>query len=501
MKSKSRKTTLALLAISLSGAFAFSSATFAWFCLSATNNASITTFSGDLGVSIDKISAYKYVYPYHNNSVEFIDYDGAGQVKSYVIEDTSIETPANLANKVTFSLGKVTNQAYATSSSDASIGPSKIHYENSQTFKYYLIGDSTFTGVSTNPWSTLSASAFSRREAPVVGEPVSIQNIVISKGAEFILFDANTIDGSNCSYFTYNSPTTSPSGNSRFAVVDSNRLQCLASGIYRFDYRVVDNNFYLDITLTSRSDNAIIGSNLIDPTKITIDYRGAAASAYASLNDYLPYAIHDQKTMVVLDVELTYQNKNPITAGLQINREAIKSHNIYSFSGKYATTNAYTFRGYVDSSHRNELYASDFYAFTSLFANSENAFATPADAWNSFHATYQTDYETQAGKQHAVPLANPYEKFQNDTSYDMSIDCTLRPKTNSDSTLVPVSANSQTYHCYIAIDYDYERMQFFVNQDRVGKTYLLDRDFGFYFSATEYLEPAPSQNLGGSIYE
>ena len=73
----------------------------------------------------------------------------------------------------------------------------------------------------------------------------------------------------------------------------------------------------------------------------------------------------------------------------------------------------------------------------------------------------------------------------------MSIDCTLRPKTNSDSTLVPVSANSQTYHCYIAIDYDYERMQFFVNQDRVGKTYLLDRDFGFYFSAEEYLEPAP----------
>ena len=108
-----------------------------------------------------------------------------------------------------------------------------------------------------------------------MGEPVSIQNIVISKGAEFILFDANTIDGNNCSYFTYNSPTTSPSGNSRFAVLDSNRLQCLASGIYRFDYRVVDNNFYLDITLTSRSDNAIIGSNLIDPTKITIDYRGA----------------------------------------------------------------------------------------------------------------------------------------------------------------------------------------------------------------------------------
>ena len=315
------------------------------------------------------------------------------------------------------------------------------------------------------------------------------------------MFDANSIDGANCSYFTYNSPTTSPSGNSRFGVLDSNRLQCLVSGIYKFDYRVVGDDYFLDITLASRSDNAIIGSNLIDPTKITIDYRGAAASTYASLDDYLPYAIHDQKTMVVLDVELTYQNKNPIIAGLQINREAIKSHSIYSFTGKYETTNEYTFRGYVDSSHRNELYASDFYAFTSLFAKSENAFATPTDAWNSFHSTYQTDYETIAGKQHAVPLDYPYEKFQNNTSYDASIDCNLRPKSNSDSTLVPVSLSNNVYHCYIAIDYDYEHMQFFVNQNRVGKKYLLDRDFGFFFSATEYLEPAPSQNSGGSSHD
>lgn len=498
---KSRKTTLALLAISLSGAFAFSSATFAWFCLSATNNTSITTFSGDLDVSIEKISAYKYVYPYHNNSVEFVDYDGVGQVKSYVIEDKNIETPENLANKVTFSLGKITNQAYATSSSAADIGPTKIHYDDSKIFKYYLVGDNTFTGTTSNPWSTLSATAFARREAPVQSEPVSIENVVVSKGAEFILFDANSIANNKCSYFTYNSPSTSPSGNARFVVTESNRLQCLASGIYKFDYRVVGDDFFLDITLTSRSDNAVIGSNLIDPTKITIDYRGAAASTYASLNDYLPYAIHAQKTMVVLDAQLKYQNKNPITAGLQINREAIHSHSIYSFSGKYETTNEYTFRGFVNNNQRNELYASDFYAFSSLFAKEANAFATPTDAWNSFHSTYQTDYETVNNKLQIVPLDNPYDKFQNDTSYEPFIDCNIRPKTNSDSLLVPSSATDNVYHCYIAIDYDYEHMQFFVNQDRVGKTYLLDRDFGFYFSAEEYLEPTPSQgNLGGSIY-
>lgn len=501
---KSSKKIAAFLSLALGSALAFSSATFAWFYLSTNLGASMSTFSGDLGVTIEKVSAYKYVYPYHNNSVEFIDYDAVGQVKSYVVEDANVETPNNLANKVTFTLGKKISFPYATSSSDENIGPAKIHYENSRNFKYYLIGNNTFSGVSTNPWSTFSATAFARKDPPAANEPVSIENIVVSKGAEFILFDANTINGNYCNYFTYNSPTTAPSGNSRFAVLDSNRIQCLASGIYKFDYRVEDETFYLDITLTSRSDNAVIGSNLIDPTKITIDYRGAAASTYASLNDYLPFAIHDQKTMVVLDVELSYQNKNPVVAGLQITRESIKSHSIYSFSGKYNTTNEYTFRGYVNNNNRNPLYASDFYAFSSLISKGENAFATPTDAWNAFHSTYQTDYEeNNAGKQQIVPLANPYQKFQNDTSYDSTIECNLRPKTGNDSTFIPASSSNSIYHCYIAIDYDYERMQFFTNQDRVGKTFLLDRDFSFYFTAVEYLEQAQTsssnQSSGGSV--
>ena len=506
-KTKGKKAIIALLALSLSGAFAFSSATFAWFCFSVNSGASMTTFSGDLGVSIEKVSAYKYIYPYHTNSVEFINYDAPGQVKSYVVEDANIETPSNLANKVSFLLGTSTTHTFTTNASAEGIGPTNIHYDNSQTFKYYLIGNNTFTGVSTNPWSTLSATAFARREAPVAGEPVSIENIVISKGAEFILFDANSIDGSTCDYFTYNSPTTTPSGNSRFTVLESNRLQCLASGIYKFDYRVEDENYYLDITLTSRSDNAIIGSNLIDPTKITIDYRGAAASTYYSLNDYLPYAIHDQKTLVVLDVELKYQNKNPVVAGLQVNRKAKEAHHIYSFSGKYATTNEYTFRGYKDSTHRNELYASDFYAFSSIFAKEENVYATPTDAWNAFYASYQTNYEVVEGKKRIVPLDNPYDKFLNTTKYDEYIECNLRPKSNSDSTLIAEtdSLSDNIYHCYIAIDYDYEHMQFFTNQDRVGKTYLLDRDFGFYFTATEHLQEVPATSssapLGGSSNE
>lgn len=504
-KRKNKRTFVALIALALGSVFALSSATIAWFGIVTNAGATVATFSGDLDVTIRKVSAYKYVYPYHNNSVEFVDYDGVGKVKSYVVEDSSIETPSNLANKVSFALGKRESQPYATSGSDASIGPAKIHYENSRNFKYYLVGNSTFTGESTNEWSSLSAFAFARKDAPVIDEPVVLENVVVSIGAEFILFDSSSIDETNCDYFTYNSPTTTPSGNSRFTVVDSNRLKCLKSGIYKFEYRIdSSDNYYLDITLTSRSDNAIIGSNLVDPTKITIDYRGSATATYATINDYLPYAIQDQKTMVVLDAELSYQNKNPIDASLTITRNAQNAHSIYAFSGKYNTTNNYTYRGYVSDSQRNPLNASDFYAYYVVLAKEANAYASPTAAWNAFSDYCQKDYEIVAGKKQAVELDNPYNKFQNDTTFDTSLPCDVHPKTLSDSTVVPGSSTSNIYHMYIAIDYDCERMQFFTNQERVGKTYLLDRDFQFYFGATEHLEnistsSSPLPRKGGEI--
>ncbi len=492
---KSKKTIIAMVALTIGSAFALSSATFAWFYLSNNGGAQMATFSGDLGVTIEKVSAYKYIYPYHNNSTEFVDYDGVGQVKSYVVEDASVNTPSNLANTVTFTLG-INGSAHSYTTTSSSNSATNIYYEDSQDFHYYLMGDSTFTGVSTNEWSTLTATAFARKDAPVVGEPVTVDNVVVSIGAEFILFNAGTISGPTCDYYTYNSPSTSPSGNARFTSEDGKSIKCLKAGIYTFQYRVdAGGTHYLDIILTSRNDNAIIGNNLIDPTKITIDYRGTAAATYESINDYLPYAIYEQNTQVVLDVELSYQNKNEVETGLKIirNPDLTSVPYIYNYTGKYATTNAYTYRGYVDSSHRNPLNASDFYAFYTMFT--AVPYATPTAAWDAFRAMphpYQTDYEIVAGKNRIVDRADPYNKFQNDTELDTSVECDIHVKENTDSTLIPESNTPVTYHCYIAIDYDYEYMQFFTNQERVGKTYLLDRDFYFYFSAEEHIELAPA---------
>ena len=487
--SRGRKTTIAILALALGNAFALTAGTFAWFCISANSSSVINTFSGDLGVVIDKVTAYKYIYPYHKNSTEFIDYDGAGSVKSYVVEDSSIDITGNLSDTVTIALGVNESQAYATSLSDPAISATKLHFEATQQFKYYLMGDGVFNGIATNPWSSSTAVCFARAEAPVVGEPVSIDNIVVSSGAEFVLFDANTVNEGTCNYFTYNSITPENNKTARFSLVESNRIKCLKSGIYSFHYRVDGSgNKFLDINLTNRNDNAIIGTNLIDPTKITIDYRGSVnTTTYPTIESYLPVAIQEQKTMVVLDVKLKYQNVNPVDVGVQIKREAQSAQSIYGFSGKYNTTNSYTYQGYINQSRRNPLKASDFYAYYFVFAKEENAYASADAAWNALHAL-RTDYQVNDEYQ--------FEKFQNDTSFDTTIECTLHPKTQADTTEIPASSTDNVYHCYIAIDYDYEYMRFFINQNRVGKTYLLDRDFGFYFSATQHLESTPSGGEG-----
>ena len=492
-----KKTMIAMVAFTIGNLFALSAATFAWFALSTQTASTIQTFSGDLDISIDKVTAYKYVYPYHRNSNEFIDYDGVGAVKSYVVQDTTTDVTGNLSDTVTIALSVGSNQPYATSPSDANIGPTKIHYETSQDFKYYLLGNSVFNGVTNNPWSTLTATCFARREVPVVGSPVTVSNVLVSSGAEFVLFDAYTINNSNCKYFSYTSITPETDKVSRFSLLESNRIKCLKSGLYNFTYRVENVNeedhYYLDINLASRGDNAIIGTNLVDPTKISIDYRGSVdTSVYPTMDSYLSTAIQEQMTMVVLDVQLTYQNKNPIDAGIRVVRDAQSAQSIYGFSGKYNTTDSYTYQGYVDASHRNPLKASDFYAFYFVFAKDANAYASAADAWNAIHAL-KTDYQVSSEYQ--------YVKFKNDTSYDEAIpstECVLHPKTNADTALVPASATNNVYHCYIGIEYDFEYMRFFTNENRLGKTYYLDRDFGFYFTATQHSEVSPSSSSSSS---
>lgn len=506
LKNMSKKNKrIVMLAILVGGnIFTMASLSLAWFLEYSGASSNIKTFSGDLDIEIQKISAYKYVYPYINNSAEFIDYASAGTVKSYVVEDASIETPDNLSDTVTYQLGVNTNQPRTTTPGSGTA--SSIHYEDSHNFKYYLIGNKVFNGVSNNEWSSLTATAFSRLIAPEASATINnsksviLTNVMVSTGAEFMLFDVNTVDVDEehddapiCSYFTYNNPAVQANKNSRFAVVNGH-LKCLKSGVYDFRYRLdEEGNPYLDIMLTASGDSTIMASNLVDTTKISIEYNGGAIphiEDYDDINDYLPVGIQSQKTMVLLDVYLKFNNKNDIDAGLRIEREEMKNGvSIYSFDGKYNTTDEYTLRGYKGEENRNPLCASDFYSFYPRLMSeahvTESGYDDPSVAWNAFNAN-TTAYEIDN-----VPA---YQKFKNDTEHDEELLCTMY----GDSSLIEGSIENNYYHIYIAIDYDHEYMRFFLNQDRLGKTFYLDRDFTFYFSATQHLyETTSSSSEGG----
>lgn len=504
LKNMPRKTRITVFAsaLAIGNILTMTSLSLAWFIQYNAESSNIKTFSGDLDIEISKISAYKYVYPYINNSAEFIDYDTPGVVKSYVVEDASIDTPNNLSNNVTFDLGIKTNQPRTTVAGEGTAN--KIHYEGSHNFKYYLIGDKVFNGVNDNEWSSLTATAFSRLIAPEKSETpndnksVTLSRVMVSAGAKFILFDVNTVgvdvnndDAPICSYFTYNNPQTAFGQNSRFGVVDG-YLKCLKSGIYDFRYRLDNSgNPHLDIMLTASGNNTIMASNLVDPTKISIEYYGhyiENPEQYDDINDYLPVGIQKQKTMVLLDVYLKFNNKNDIDAGLTIIREPLKQgQSIFSFDNKYSTLDPYTFLGYKGEENRNPLCASDFFGFYPVLMSNANVLTNgyddPATVWNDFNS------KTTAYAEAGVPV---YQKFSNTTKYDIELPCSLY----GDSSLIPGSVENNYYHIYVSIDYEHEDMRFFLNPDRLGKTFYLDRDFTFYFTAIQHIYEDAEQEGG-----
>ena len=180
--------------------------------------------------------------------------------------------------------------------------------------------------------------------------------------------------------------------------------------------------------------------------------------------------------MLILDVQIKYTNTNAIDAGLQIERNAaVSGVSIYNDSGKYNNTSK-NLVGYVDEQHRNALNASDFYSFYAVFTKTPYTAADPGDIpqtiWDDMHREGDENFS----------------KFQNDTSYDRVATCTLHPKDLDDSLVVPGNIVDNIYHCYIGIDYDYVYTRYFLYENRLGKTYLLDRDFGFHFTGTQHLE-------------
>ena len=464
--------------------------TLAWFNLS-TKESKIKMVSGDLNVEIRKVSAYKYVYPYYKNSTEFIDYDAAGVVKKYVLEDHILEfdstnvddIPIN-SDDATITLGEKVRRSFTTDSNDASslnvcvptpVAPATMYVPE---FHYYLIGDGCFCGTDSS-WSIEDATAFGLMDDISNDKHAIIDNVVVSAGSKFSLLEAKKIQENNQPvYAYYYFPISSiAETNPAFRIIDSNddnigdTLLCLRSGICTFTYS--PNQLKIELRTSDggqRKDVSVIMNNSLDPTKMSIDYAGSVnKQTYPTINSYVPTAIYNQNTMVILDVELNFTNPNPVDANLQIERTNITNNSIYNLSNKYEDK-THNLVGYVDATHQNLLRASDFYNFYATFT--KTPYASASALWTGLH---------RVGDQYS-------QKFLNDTEFDKTIDCTLHMKENDDSATVAASNTDNIYHCYIGIEYDYEHSVYFLDENRLGKTYLLDRDFGFHFSGIQHRE-------------
>ena len=471
---------LGFIALGIGNVVAITVTTVAWFALN-DKESKIQMVSGDLDVEIEKVTAYKYVYPYYKNSTEFIDYDSPGTVKKYVLEDhtmtygsQNVDEIAISSDKATITLGSRFTGTSTTSSASASslnvFLPSTPYVPE---FRYYLIGNDTFCGVE-DSWNIESAFAFGLRENVTNDRKAIIDNVVVSAGSSFSLLD---VIESNSTYSYHYFPVVSIAESaSPFRIIDSDddqvgdTIYCLRSGIYTFTYS--PNQLEIELRTSDggqRKDYSVIINNSLDPTKISIDYAGSVNhSTYPTIDSYVPTAIFNQYTTLILDVELNFKNTHPVDAGLEVNRLDATSNSIYNTPNKYQDT-VYNRTGYVDKNHVNPLRASDFYNYYAKFK--QTPYASTSALWTDMHRVGD----------------NNSQKFLNDTSYDKTIDCILHVD-GLDSIAVPASTTDNIYHCYIAIDYDYEHSIYFLDKNRLGKTYILDRDFGFHFYGIQHTE-------------
>ena len=477
--------------------------TLAWFNLSAKES-TIKMVSGDLNVEVRKVSAYKYVYPFYKNSTEFVDYDAQGIVKKYILEDhiltyndTDVDDIAINSDNATVTLGErfggSTTDYYTVNQNNASsslvcipeVDPPAVYRPE---FRYYLIGDNLFSGVD-NSWSLTDGYAFAKKDTVTAQEPAVLDNIVVSAGSSFRLLEV-IVDNTTYSYNYYPLSSIAESASSFRIVSDDgdqvgDKLLCLRSGIYKFS--ISPNQLKIELRTRdagARKDISVITNNSFDPTKVSIDYAGSVShTTYPTINSYVPTAIYEQNTMLILDVELNFTNANPIDVALQIKRTDISDatygtyNSVFNLPNKYADT-SYNLDGYISVSQQNLMRASDFYNYYAQFT--KTPYADSAAVWNGLH---------RVGDAQCQKFSNTIVE-NNTPKYDDYVDCTMHTKEQNDSLIVPAAALNidNIYHCYICIEYDYEHSTYFLNKNRLGKTYLLDRDFGFYFSGIQHKE-------------
>ena len=224
-------------------------ASYAWFMV-RNPSVRIDTITGDMSISLKRVSVYRYVYPFYSGSNTLIDYQSpkAG-VREYVLKDEEE--------------GKEFSEPTLTE-------------EENVLSNYYIVGDSTFLG-------TNDLEEYRTSSGIILSSDGIANGVVLSKGAHIAIRKGNEF----VSFHEVHIPEgiVSCSDSSSF-------FEATEPGIY--DFKVVSNGSLPSLTVTKvkRDDDAIVGMTLFDPTLAKFNNQDPAT------------AIYSQNTCLIFDVSL-----------------------------------------------------------------------------------------------------------------------------------------------------------------------------------------------------
>lgn len=260
MKNISGKTKIiGLTSLTIFVLFSCMCASFAWFTV-VSPGAKLDMVTGSMDVSIKKLSAYHYVYPYYNYSDSYIDYDQEGSVKAVVLKDD---------------VSEIKQETTPVISPDDDINAG-----------FYLLGNRTFAGDNTIADFSFSSGFRFHQD---LNNSYTLTNITVSAGSIITIYEKGDSSGlilaDNASY------------NSDEFKFSKSCLIAQVAGLYDFTITQDDDkNRKVEIKKSKRPDESILSMTLFDPT-------------YAKFNNQEPdEAIFKQNTLIVYDVVLDVKN-------------------------------------------------------------------------------------------------------------------------------------------------------------------------------------------------
>lgn len=431
-------------------------ATFAWF-LVPKPNVSLDTVSGDMSISLEKLSAYRYVYPFYKDSNSYIDYsldlngNDKGKLKQFIIKNTDTEEIKPLDTIPNIN----TEGSYSKTA-------------------LYLVGDSTFLGESSSTEFALSSGVIFSSSTDAT--TFTINDVNLSIGSHFTVarndgsvveFSSTTLDDEEMQY--------------------SNRhFTCKKAGIYNFSITRTSSSssnssyiYSIEITYQSRDDESILGMTLFDPTYAILNGNKNNDTGRSK-------AIYEQKTCLIYDIEIVVKNQTRnFTLSLDVKRKALSDEQGKINENQYNLSKYVTFRckEYEEGDNVSNLFNQTFHYFdeddSSYIYNKPDNYGLTTDSDTN---TTSSDSSTSDEESNIKTLV-----FNNKDETSLSLFKDKNPKS--------YSYEKTNFHFYIAVDYSPIAISYFFEENQLSKVYDLVRDYTFYFSSIQQIS---STNLSST---